>query len=546
MSAISSGVGLVSGLPINELVESLIAAQRGPITQLTNRVNTVSASRAALLQVSAQLLSLRNSVSRLTAPATFRAAAATSTNESSILATAGAGTPAGQYTFSVRNLASTHQLISTGFATSDRSPVGTGVLTIESAAGKVNQSTSLSLLNGGEGVRAGRIRITDRSGAQTTVDLVSARSVNDVISAINSASGVQVRASVDGRRLRIDDISGGAGSLTIEEVGAGRTAADLGIVGVTSSSAIVGRDVAFLGDSTLLRQLNDGNGVRTQRSAPDFKVTLGDGTALQFDLSQNLTEATPLSLLNSGGGVPSGVIRITDRSGASAEIDLSGAETVGDVLTLINDNTEIDVEANVTQGFGNITIKDTSLQDGEEAAGDLLIEDVSGGAAEALGIAGAVDAGELKGEDVYFVDTVGDVLRLINNAPGNDGRLIASVSEDGLGIELTDTSGGPLRVESIGGSRTAQDLGLIIGTYDGSTATSRRLISELDTVLLRSLNGGQGVDLSGLNITDRAGNGAAVNLSGATTLSDLVDAINAAGTNVRANISSSGLGLSLT
>lgn len=546
MSAITSGVGLVSGLPINDLVESLIQAQSGPINQLKNRVSTLSARRGALLQVSAQLLSLRNSVSRLTTAAAFRAAAATSSNESSILATAGAGTPSGQYTFSVRNLASTHQLISGGFANRDRTPVGSGTLTIESAAGKVNQSTSLATLNGGEGVRAGRIQITDKSGKQATIDLVSARTVNDVLSAINAASGVDVRASVDGNHLRIEDLSGGAGSLAIADVGAGRTATDLGIVGTTSSDAILGRDIAFVGESTLLHQLNDGNGIRVQRNAPDIKTTLGDGTVLQFDFSQNLTVGTPLSLLNSGGGVPPGIIRITDRSGSSAEIDLSGAQTVGDVIDAINNNTNIDVEASVTQGFGNITINDTSLAEGAEAAGDLTIEDVSGGAADALGIAGTSSTDKLKGEDIYFVDTLGDVLRVINQAPGNNGKLIASISENGLGIELNDTTGGPLRIEAVGGSRTAQDLGLSVGTYSGASATSRSLIAELDTVLLRSLNGGQGVDLSELTITDRAGNGASVNLAGATTLSDIIDAINAAGTNIQAGVSSSGLGIALT
>lgn len=546
MSSITSGVGLVSGLPINDLVDSLIQAQSGPITQLKNRVSTLSARRSALLQISAQLLGIRNSASRLTAAANFRAASAISSNESSILATAGSGTPAGQYTFNVRNLASTHQLISSGFANSDRTPVGFGTLTIESSSGQVNQPTLLSLLNGGDGVRAGRIRITDKSGQEATVDLVSTRSVNEVISAINAAAGVDVRASVEGDHLRIDDLSGGAGALSIADVGAGQTATDLGIVGTTSSGAIVGRSVSFIGESTLLRQLNDGNGIRVLRNAPDIQATLGDGSSLQFDFSQNLTEATPLSLLNSGGGVPDGVIRITDRSGSSAEIDLSGAQTVGDVIDAINSNTDVDVEASVTQGLGYITISDSSLAADETAAGDLTIEDASGGAAQALGIAGSSTTETLKGKDVYFVDTIGDVLRVINQAPGNDGRLIASVSEDGLGIELTDTTGGPLQIASVGGSRAAQDLGLAVGTYSGSTAQSRRLIAGLDSVLLRSLNGGQGVDRSGLNITDRAGTSASIDLGGATTLSDVIDAINAAGTNVRASVSSSGLGIALT
>ena len=404
----------------------------------------------------------------------------------------------------------------------------------------------MSQLNGGDGVRAGRIRITDRSGNDAVIDLVSARSIGDVVTAINASSDVQVRASVEGDHLRIEDLSGGAGSLAVAEVGAGQTATDLGIVGTTTSNAIVGGNISFIGENTLLRQLNDGNGVRVLRNAPDFRVTLGDGGTLQFDLSQNLTEATPLSLLNSGGGVPEGIIRITDRSGSSAEIDLGGAETVGDVIAAINDNTDIDVTASVTQGFGYITITDSSIEEGAEAAGDLLIEDVSGGAAEALGIAGTSGDEQFKGEDVYFVDSVGEVVRLINSAPGNDGRLIASISEDGLGIELTDTTGGPLQLEALGGSRTLQDLGIVAGTYQDANVSSRRLIAELDTVLLRTLNGGQGVDLSELNITDRAGNGASISLANVSTLSDVIDAINAAGTNIRAAVSSSGLGISLT
>ncbi len=48
-----------------------------------------------------------------------------------------------------------------------------------------------------------------------------------------------------------------------------------------------------------------------------------------------------LNALNGGAGVRPGTIRITDRSGATAEIDLSTAVTVDDVLNAINGSTAI-------------------------------------------------------------------------------------------------------------------------------------------------------------------------------------------------------------
>ncbi len=546
MSSITSGVGLVSGLPIGELVESLIAAQRGPINILKNRVQTVSASRTAYLQLSAQLLSIRNAVSRLTATATFRATAASSSNETSLLATAGTTTPPGEYTFTVRNLASTHQLISSGFASSDHTPVGNGTITIESAAGRVDQSTPLALLNGGEGVRTGRLRITDKSGAQATVDLVTARTLDDVVRIINSTGDIQVRARVAGDRLEVLDESNGGGSLTIADIGSGRVAADLGIAGTTGAGQINGSRLLYLTDKTLLRHLNDGNGIRTARTGDDFEIDVGDGAPLRISLTPNLQNTTPLSLLNSGAGIPAGIIRITDRSGGVAEIDLSGAQNVNDVLNAVNNHADVDVTLSFSAG--RFVLRDESVTGDDDPIGPLKVEDVSGGAGAALGITGESTTTDIKGKDVYFVDSVGDVLRLINAAPANAGRVTASISSDGLGITLTAAGGNAISVRALNGSRAGLDLGLVAGqgAYVGSVVASRRLVAGLNTVLLRSLNGGQGVDQSHLSLVDRAGTSVNVNIAAATTLTDVVDAINAAGTNIRAAVSTSGLGLTIT
>ena len=50
-------------------------------------------------------------------------------------------------------------------------------------------------LNGGAGVQRGKIRITDRSGAVATIDLSFARTVDDVLQAINSNEDISVTAS---------------------------------------------------------------------------------------------------------------------------------------------------------------------------------------------------------------------------------------------------------------------------------------------------------------------------------------------------------------
>ena len=64
--------------------------------------------------------------------------------------------------------------------------------------------------------------------------------------------------------------------------------------------------------------------------------------------------------------------------------------------------------------------------------------------------------------------------------------------------------------------------------------------------LLSDLNGGAGVTLGSFNITDRAGNAAVVNIGGATTVNDVIGAINGAGINVTAALNASQTGLQLT
>lgn len=540
MSTISSGTGLVSGLPISDLVDALMEIQRRPITLMQSRLSTLTNRRAAFVQISAQLLSIQNTVSNLTKTDFFRSVKVASSNENAIIATGTAGAATGQYSFTVRNLASAHQVVSRGFATRDSSLLGAGTLTIETAQAALNRATPLAQLNGGEGVRAGKIKITDRAGQTATIDLTAAQTIDDVVSAINGQSQVGVTARVGGDHLVLEDRTGlTTGSLSVTEVGTGRAAAGLGILGSSSTGILTGRDLVSLAASARLVDLNDGNGVRVLKNQADFSVSLADGTLLNVELSEYLGQSTLLSTLNSGAGVPAGQVRLTNRAGQTATVDLSSASTIGDVKTAIE---SAGLSLTVDTSGGHLIIKDAST-----GTAETKIEEVgTGTTAAALGLAASSTTGSITGNDVYFIRTVGDVLRLINSDVNNGGKLVASISSSGTGLTLTDTTSGanPFQVTALNGSKAAEDLGLLNSASSG-TIESRRLLAGLNTVLLRSLNGGNGIGPGQIQLTDRAGAAAVVDLSGAQTLADVITAINDAGTSITASVSSSGLGIEL-
>ena len=87
--------------------------------------------------------------------------------------------------------------------------------------------------------------------------------------------------------------------------------------------------------------------------------------------------------LNGGDGFSRGQIRIIDKSGARATIDLRGATTMKDVLNAINSNTDISVRAEIDGDHLRLT--DLSGQ----TDGKLSVQEVAGGStAASLGLAG--------------------------------------------------------------------------------------------------------------------------------------------------------------
>lgn len=144
-------------------------------------------------------------------------------------------------------------------------------------------------------------------------------------------------------------------------------------------------------------QQNASYNAETQRAG----ILLGDSAILNVEgslsgllfRSVSTLPSTLLSNLNNGGGVASGSIQITDKSGNTATIDLSSADTLQEVMDLINLDTTVEVEATVNRSGTGINIRDLS-----SGGGTLTIAEVGGGTtASGLGIAGSTGSSLLEG-----------------------------------------------------------------------------------------------------------------------------------------------------
>jgi len=311
---------------------------------------------------------------------------------------------------------------------------------------------------------------------------------------------------------------------------------------------------------------------------------IGDNN-LNPDISAGPAFDTPLAQLNGGAGVQPGSIDITDGSGASATIDLSGETTIGGVIAAINAAAGIDVTASVNEDGSGLMITDNTvgptlpltitevgatttaadlgilgssmgallgddldpIVEGSAATAATLVSDLNFGAGidQAVGLFELTDRdGNTATVDVSGAFTLGDIIAAINGAGTN---VTASIASDGTGIELSDTTStgrSQITITEAGGT-TAADLGLL-GTGFGATLHGARLDpAGVPSTPISLLAGGAGLSLGTIRIT----NGeltASVDLSGAVTVGNVLAAIERAGVRVDASVDSTGGRLVIT
>ncbi len=429
MVQITSTTGIVSGIDYNTLINNLLKIESAQSDAITAQNTTLKNQQTAITALVANLTAIKGASDALGKSSLYNATTAASSN-TSVISVATTGTPAaGSYQYTALSKAQSQQQISSGYE-STTAAIGAGTLSFRFGNG-VDASMSLDNINGGAGFSAGKIKITDRSGTAAIIDLSGAKTIDDMLNAINDNGIADVTASIQGDRIVLTDNTGSTTSnLRVQEVSSGKTAASLGLSSInTGSNSAAGSDIVYLSNNLNLSALNDGIGVETNNSAADLKYTLSNGD--------------------------------------TGEIKLSGSKTLGDVITEIN--------------AANTNLK-------------------------------------------------------------------ASIAPDGSGLILTDSSGGTTNTFTVSdenGSKALEDLGLN-GTAAGGVITGSRILSGAKTVLLSDLKGGNGLGTLGkINLTDRAGNAAAVDLSGAETIEDVISDINSSGLQITAQVNDAGNGIKL-
>ena len=327
------------------------------------------------------------------------------------------------------------------------------------------------------------------------------------------------------------------------------------------------------------------NGVRYVGGDRQLEAPVGDRTLAAFqvdgaaafgavsgrvrgsaDLTPAATADTRLADLGgaAGRGVTPRVVRLSDGTSA-ATIDLSSADTLGDVADRLTAAGVGGVVAGVTG--------DGLRLDGPGGAATITLADVGGGTTSAdLGLTGGGGAAvvgdpvrprltplttlaSLRGGagldpagftitngaatqtiDPAALTTVQDLLNAVNGGPTG---ARAEIDAGGRSINLLNPVQGPRLTVGENGGATAGDLGIRSFSPDSPLA---------------ELNDGRGVRRAGgaadLRVTDSNGVSADVDLDGAATAQDAIDAINAAlgaaGAGATASFASAGNGLVLT
>lgn len=556
MSGISAGTGLISGIDTSALIQQLLSIEARPKQLVQQRVIQLQSQSAALLDLNSRLSALKTAASAFRTSRVFQTTSATSSNPDVLTARANPGAPLGSFTFMVDRVVQSQQSLSRGIVDRNNTGLGLTSITVESAQARLERDTDLSLLNGGEGVSRGQVTVTDASGASATVDLSRAGTVNDVLQAFNSASGVRVRLSIENSRFVLTDQSGGSGSISVANVSGYTTATSLGLEGSAADGSLEGQAVHRLGASVPLSSLRDGLGIGLNsavgNSTADFSLKTRDGSTYSIDIGnmytvsgeQTATAVSTVSQLQARiASQTEGKVTLEIASdGQSFQLVDSSTPTGTnnlEVIALASSSAATDL--GLVGSTGNATLSGRTVLAGMNS---VLASNLRGG--QGLS-SGAFSITTRDGFDYSFdVTTTGSLSTIMQEiAAGTSGKVVASLSPSGTSLILTDTTGGfdPLVVTGAG----AEQLGLDApdGTDSSTISGDRQQLRYVDrSVLLSSLNGGRGIGTGTFEIFDTSGTRALIDIGDdSRTIGDVISEINSRGLNVLARVNDNGDGI---
>ena len=549
-SLVQASTGPVSGINYSTLIQDLVASQQEQVTNLQNNISTIQSKEAAYSALDANLAPVASTLQTLGQASTFQQYQVQTSDASQLSVTAGSNATPGSYQFQVLQLAQSQSVLSRGYANDDEQTLGTGTLTI-SPGGSLDPQTLLSALNGGEGVQAGEIQITDMAGHTADVNLSSAYSVSDVLNAINNNGVADVKASTDGGQIVLTDTSGGSGTLSVSDVDGGQTAEGLGISGSSSTGTLTGQEVYQATSNTLLSEVNDGNGISSVSGSPTLEINLSNGSQLTVNLSKAETVGDVVNDINNASGnngsltasISNGALQLTDNttgSGTLSVADESGTSAAAELGLNVAANGNTITGNQLLSGINSVLLRNLNGGQGITQTGEITLQDRTGLTAT------------INLSDAQSLDQVINAINSATTTGGQKLHLTASIDSSGNGIQVTDTSGSAannLVIEDDGSSTLASQLGITVNAAQSSVDSGSLNLQYVNdaTSLSTYAPGGTAVPQGTFTITDSAGNSSKVNVTSATTtVGDLISLINStSGIDIHAQLNSTGDGISL-
>lgn len=464
----------------SDLINKLALIDAQPVQRLTTKMNALTTTKTAWQMATAQLVALQINSYTLSKESTYQVKSVSSSNQDAITASAGSNAALGAYDLQVLQLASSHQMISQGYADIDTTAIGAGTMTFEQSGGYISPFSRTSELNGYTGISRGSIRIIDRAGNDTTLDLSKSVTTQDIVDAINNNTDVNVvaRINASGNGINIQDKSGStANNLYIYDLSGGQTAQDLGIstgTGGVSRSYVLGSSIMKMTSAMTVSALNDGNGIReSERFAVDFTIASRDGVSTKtVEVANQSTVQDYLTAMTSAGKFTASL----NASGTAFVIkDVSGG--VANDLFVYHNTVTRDLDADIAAGNSVVRI---------DSAADYKI-----------------------GDQIQFYDTTTKNLEFhtIQGIDYSTGDVTLD-SELQYAYVQADTM--------VANANSIHDLGLDFSRNDASPSSvkeGRQIINGINTFLTKHLNGGSGYAFGSVQITDKNGIAAIADLS---------------------------------
>jgi flagellar hook-associated protein 3 FlgL len=418
------------------------------------------------------------------------------------------------------------------------------------------RETLLSDLYGGRGVTKGSIAISDGTTSKI-VNLAGAETLGDVADLINAnpptGRSVSARVSSQGLVIDIDDLGGG--NFTIQEVGGGTTAAELGIYQPTGvmTSPVIGLDLnPRLKATTSLGDLF-GSRATAVLESPGLNNNIAL-TARNRGVAANgvNVQYVDASLLDAGPGVMVGLETATFSAAATparAGLTFNGfnnnlqltANTAG---TAFND-VQIEVVdggalgANATASYNSTT---KTLTIGIDTAGGTEVQNViaainaDGTFTAAYDATNAVDGGYNPTATIPIGDA-GLVTGNTGNSGGEANTIFVNVARNATNANQV--------VAALQADATINAMFDVALEQQDSSGPGAAGLGAIDLAATATTSGGSGFDpdlTSGLRIQN-ANQTFNISFAGATSVQDILNKLNGSDAGVLATVNAEGTGL---